>query len=93
MSRKIIRNTTLISINREIRSKYNQRLVLTVAMPANEPFAEDEQGRPLTFSGCAVTLQQMKDNQYGKAHQRWRYDAETGHIHAFETDQYDKGSV
>jgi len=60
-------------------------------MPANEPFAEDEQGRPLTFKCCAVTVQQRKNNTYGKAHQRWRYDAETGFIHGFYTNRYDKG--
>ncbi|KAK3103714.1 hypothetical protein FSP39_021266 [Pinctada imbricata] len=76
--------------NGEIRSKHGSQSVLTIAMPANEPFAEDEEGRPLTFSGCAVTLQARKTNTYGKAHQKWRYDAETGYIHAFYTNPYDK---
>ena len=52
-------------------------------MPSNEPFAEDEQGRPLTFVGCKVTIQSRRTNEFGKAHQRWRYDAETGFVHAF----------
>jgi hypothetical protein len=60
-------------------------------MPNNEPFSEDEQGRPLTVSDCSVTLQARKTNKYGKAHQRWHYDAETGFIHAFYADPYDKG--
>lgn len=68
-------------------------MVLTIAMPANEPFSEDEEGRPLTFSGCAVTLQARKLNVYGKAHQKWRYDAETGYIHAFFTNPYEKGKL
>lgn len=81
------------SIFSEIRSKHSSQMVLTVAMPANEPFSEDEEGRPLTFSGCAVTLQARKLNMYGKAHQKWRYDAETGYIHAFFTNPYDKGKA
>nr|XP_022337319.1 uncharacterized protein LOC111133328 isoform X2 [Crassostrea virginica] len=80
----------VIRENGEIRSKHSSQMVLTVAMPANEPFSEDEEGRPLTFSGCAVTLQARKLNMYGKAHQKWRYDAETGYIHAFFTNPYDK---
>ncbi|XP_061182929.1 doublecortin domain-containing protein 1-like [Saccostrea echinata] len=80
----------VIRENGEIRSKHSSQMVLTVAMPANEPFSEDEEGRPLTFSGCAVTLQARKLNIYGKAHQKWRYDAETGYIHAFFTNPYDK---
>ena len=75
----------------EIRSKHSNQTCLTVSMPNNEPFSEDEQGRPLTFSDCSVTLQARKTNKYGKAHQRWHYDAETGFIHAFYADPYDKG--
>lgn len=77
----------------EIRSKHGQRSVLTVSLPANEPFSEDEEGRTLTYAGCAVTIQQRKNNTYGKSHQRWHYDAETGHIHAFKTNRYDKGTT
>lgn len=80
----------VIRENGEIRSKHSSQMVLTIAMPANEPFSEDEEGRPLTFSGCAVTLQARKLNVYGKAHQKWKYDAETGCIHAFFTNPYDK---
>lgn len=76
--------------NGEIRSKHSNQTCLTVSMPNNEPFSEDEQGRPLTFSECPVTLQARKNNKYGKAHQRWHYDAETGFIHAFYADPYDK---
>ncbi|KAJ8299403.1 hypothetical protein KUTeg_023463 [Tegillarca granosa] len=76
--------------NGEIRSKHNNRLVFTVAMPANEPFAEDEDGRPLTFSRCPLTIQGRRTNVYGKAHQRWHYNADTGYIHAFHTNRYDK---
>lgn len=76
--------------NGEIRSKHSNQTCLTVSMPNNEPFSEDEQGRPLTFSDCSVTLQARKTNKYGKAHQRWHYDAETGFIHAFYADPYDK---
>ena len=75
----------------EIRSKHSNQTCLTVSMPNNEPFSEDEEGRPLTFAGCPVTLQTRKTNRYGKAHQRWHYDAETGFIHAFYADPYDKG--
>ena len=74
----------------EIRPRHNQQVVLTVSMPTNEPYAEDTEGRPLTFVNCRVTLQTRRTNQYGKAHQRWRYDAETGFIHAFYTDLHDK---
>ncbi|XP_076116553.1 doublecortin domain-containing protein 1-like isoform X1 [Mytilus galloprovincialis] len=76
--------------NGEIRSKHSNQTCLTVSMPNNEPFSEDEEGRPLTFSGCPVTLQARKTNRYGKAHQRWHYDAETGFIHSFYADPYDK---
>ncbi|XP_052066407.1 doublecortin domain-containing protein 1-like isoform X1 [Mytilus californianus] len=76
--------------NGEIRSKHSNQTCLTVSMPNNEPFSEDEEGRPLTFSGCPVTLQARKTNKYGKAHQRWHYDAETGFIHSFYADPYDK---
>ncbi|XP_071104619.1 doublecortin domain-containing protein 1-like [Haliotis cracherodii] len=71
--------------NGEICSKYNQQMALTIAMPSVHG-----DNRPLTFTGCAVTLQARRLNQYGKAHQRWRYDAETGFIYAFYADQYDK---
>ncbi|XP_046543933.1 doublecortin domain-containing protein 1-like [Haliotis rubra] len=71
--------------NGEICSKFNQQLALTIAMPNVHG-----DNRPLTFTGCAVTLQARRLNQYGKAHQRWRYDAETGFIYAFYADQYDK---
>ena len=89
----MIYHSNQYSIFSEIRSKHSSHMVLTVAMPANEPFSEDEEGRPLTFSGCAVTLQARKLNMYGKAHQKWRYDAETGYIHAFFTNPYDKGKA
>ena len=59
-------------------------------MPNNEPFADDEEGRPLTFRGCKVTLQTRRTNEFGKAHQRWRYDAETGFIHSFYAELPDK---
>ncbi|KAL5007685.1 hypothetical protein ScPMuIL_016491 [Solemya velum] len=75
--------------NGEIRSRHRQNLVLTVAMPANEPYADDE-SRALSFSGCAVTLQSRRTVLYGKAHQRWHYDAETCLIHAFHTNLPDK---
>lgn len=75
---------------REVRPRHNQQIVLTVSMPNNEPFAEDEEGRPLTFVGCRVTLQTRRTNEFGKAHQRWRYDAETGFIHAFYAELPDK---
>ncbi|XP_052801857.1 doublecortin domain-containing protein 1-like [Mya arenaria] len=80
----------LMKENGEIRPRYSLQLVLTVSMPNNEPFAEDEEGRPLTFIGCKVTLQTRRTNEFGKAHQRWRYDAETGFIHAFFADLPDK---
>ncbi|XP_041366917.1 doublecortin domain-containing protein 1-like [Gigantopelta aegis] len=70
--------------NGEIRSRYNKQLVLTVALPNNESHHVDEDGRPLTFVGCPVTLQMRRSNQFGRAHQKWRYDAETGFIHAFD---------
>ncbi|KAL3841516.1 hypothetical protein ACJMK2_019650 [Sinanodonta woodiana] len=74
--------------NGEIRLRHNPNVVLTVSMPSCEPYTEDEE--PLTFAGCKVTLQGRKNHQYGKAHQLWRYDAETGYIHAFNTDLPDK---
>ncbi|XP_053391549.1 doublecortin domain-containing protein 1-like [Mercenaria mercenaria] len=80
----------LMRENGEIRPRHSQQAVLTVSMPNNEPFAEDEEGRPLTFFGCKVTLQSRRTNEFGKAHQRWRYDAETGFIHAFYADLPDK---
>ncbi|KAH3884070.1 doublecortin domain-containing protein 1-like [Dreissena polymorpha] len=80
----------LMKENGEIRPRHSLQTVLTVSMPNNEPFAEDEQGRPLTFIGCKVMLQTRRTNEFGKAHQRWRYDAETGFIHAFYTDLPDK---
>ncbi|KAL4224512.1 doublecortin domain-containing protein [Mactra antiquata] len=76
--------------NGEIRPRHSTQTVLTVSMPNNEPFAEDEDGRPLTFVGCKVTLQSRRNNEFGKAHQRWRYDAETGFVHAFYADLPDK---
>ncbi|ESO97509.1 hypothetical protein LOTGIDRAFT_152600 [Lottia gigantea] len=71
----------------EIRSKLNQQLVLTVSMP-NLENTKDE--HPMTFVGCPVTLQTRRTNQFGKAHQRWYYDAESGLIRAFYTELPDK---
>ncbi|XP_050408824.1 doublecortin domain-containing protein 1 [Patella vulgata] len=71
----------------EIRSKCYQNLVLTVSMPSLE---NTESGHLMTFVGCPVILQTRRTNQFGKAHQRWHYDAESGLIQAFHTELPDK---
>ena len=72
---------------REIKSRANQHLVLTVSMPATSC----DQPVALTFNGSYVNLQQRRTNQFGKAHQRWRYDAESGLLRAFSAELPDKG--
>lgn len=61
-------------------------MVLTVGMPSSVADHED----PLSYIGCAVTLQQRKTSQFGRANQRWHFDANTGIIEAFHTDTMDK---
>ncbi|ELU06637.1 hypothetical protein CAPTEDRAFT_220130 [Capitella teleta] len=69
-----------------IQSKNNANMVLTVGMPSSVADHED----PLSYIGCAVTLQQRKTSQFGRANQRWHFDANTGIIEAFHTDTMDK---
>ena len=73
----------------EIRSRFNQKLVMTVSFPTDLIVRGDSKPQPL--AGCAITLQSRRVNLFGHAHQRWRYDAETGFITAFNTDLPDKG--
>lgn len=73
----------------EIRSRYNQKQVLTVSFPTDLETKGESQPQPL--AGCAITLQSRRVNLFGHAHQRWSYDAETGFISAFSTDLPDKG--
>ncbi|XP_076472192.1 doublecortin domain-containing protein 1-like [Babylonia areolata] len=78
-----------IHSNGEIRSRYNQKQVLTVSFPTDMNIkGGDSQPQPLV--GCAITLQSRRLNQFGHAHQRWHYDAETGFISAFNTDLPDR---
>ena len=44
-----------------------------------------------SYVGCAVALQRKKVVQVGRANQRWRYDAATNQIYAFDTNALDKG--
>ena len=46
-----------------------------------------------TYVGRSVALQRMKVVQFGRANQRWRYDASSGLIYAFDTNSEDKGDV
>ncbi|KAK7477194.1 hypothetical protein BaRGS_00031579, partial [Batillaria attramentaria] len=75
--------------NGEIRSRISQKQVLTVSLP-NGIEGRGENARPLSFVGCPITLQSRRANQFGHAHQRWHYDAETGLISAFSADVHDK---
>nr|KAG5692334.1 hypothetical protein BaRGS_033199 [Batillaria attramentaria] len=78
--------------NGEIRSRISQKQVLTVSLP-NGIEGRGENARPLSFVGCPITLQSRRANQFGHAHQRWHYDAETGLISAFSADVHDKEST
>ncbi|XP_025087629.1 uncharacterized protein LOC112560197 [Pomacea canaliculata] len=76
----------VIAPNGEICSRYKQKQVLTVAFPRKVC----ESTEPQTFAGCPVMLQSRRSNQFGHAHQRWHYNAETGFISAFSSDVADK---
>ena len=52
---------------------------------------KDEDGMPLTYVGCQVTLQHRKTAQFGRANQKWTYDKESGFIFAFASSGMDKG--
>ncbi|XP_070200716.1 doublecortin domain-containing protein 1-like isoform X2 [Littorina saxatilis] len=78
----------LILDNGEIRSRYNQKQVLSVTFPSD--LETRGETRSNSLDGCVITLQNRRVNQFGHAHQRWRYDAETGYITAFHTDLPDK---
>ena len=72
-----------------IQSKHSPQMVLTITMPVKQQKNTD--ANILTYAGCSVTLQKRKICQLGSANQKWRYDPETGLIHAFFTDVQDKG--
>lgn len=74
-------------ISREISARHNQHMVLTVSMP---PTASGHSPSK-SFDWCPVVLQARCTNMFGKAHQKWRYDAESGLINAFYTELPDKG--
>ncbi|KAK6972855.1 doublecortin domain-containing protein 1 [Biomphalaria glabrata] len=75
-----------IKANGEIISRAHQSLVLTVSLP---PTSSGELSQ-LSFYSCPITVQPRCNNQYGKAHQKWKYDPESGYIFAFDTDLLDK---
>ena len=64
-------------------------MVLTVSLPSSA--SVDEDGAAISYLGCHVTVQALKVSQFGRANQRWLYEQSTGFIHAFHTDQMDKG--
>ncbi|XP_059150633.1 doublecortin domain-containing protein 1-like [Physella acuta] len=72
--------------NGEISARHNQHMVLSVSMPATATGSSPSQ----SFTGCPIVLQARCTNMFGKAHQRWRYDAESGLINAFYTELPDK---
>ncbi|KAL8603779.1 hypothetical protein ACOMHN_058514 [Nucella lapillus] len=78
--------------NGEIRSRYNQKQVLSVFFPADvsgkrgDCPAYPQRG----LEGCGVGLQGRRQQQFGRAHQRWHYDAETGFVSPFHTDLPDR---
>lgn len=74
----------------EIHSRYNQKQVLTVSFPTQTE-RQGDHSSPQSFIGCSITLQTRRANQFGRAHQLWHYDAETGFISAFNTNLNDKG--
>jgi doublecortin domain-containing protein 1 len=71
-----------------IQAKGSPQMVLTVSMKRN---TQDGDGTRQTYVGCPVTLQRAKKVQMGRANQKWRYDADSGLIWAFNTDTVDKG--
>ncbi|GFN87697.1 LOW QUALITY PROTEIN: doublecortin domain-containing protein 1 [Plakobranchus ocellatus] len=83
-------NDFLLCLISEIVSRANQRLVLTVSMPGTALASDGDYAGDLSFQDCPVTLQLRCESTFGKAHQRWRYDAESGLIHAFWADMHDK---
>ncbi len=68
-------------------------MVLTASMPTGQPQSDTGDQQALTYIGCPVTLQNRKVAQFGRANQRWYYDAENGFLRAFNTDQMDKGEI
>ncbi|KAH9500578.1 hypothetical protein Btru_072308, partial [Bulinus truncatus] len=76
----------IIKANGEIISRAHQNLILTVSLP---PTSSEEQ-TDMSFCGSPITVQLRSDNKYGRAHQKWKYDPESGHILAFDSDVLDK---
>ncbi len=94
-ARRIQFETELITVGvilccRLIQAKYNPNMVMTVAMPTMS--TKDEDGSPLTYVGCQVTLQHRKTSQFGRANQKWAFDSSSGFISAFSSSSMDKGS-
>jgi len=78
---------------RSILSKHNPRLAMTVRMPSGIGQNYEEDPQDVSCNGCTVILHPKKVAQFGRANQRWHFDHSTGIIHAFHTNQLDKGTV
>ncbi|CAG5132456.1 unnamed protein product, partial [Candidula unifasciata] len=76
----------IIKENGEIQARHKQNMVLTVIMPATTPDGH----ACLSFAGCPVVIQTRCSSAYGRSHQMWLYDGETGLIKAFHSDTQDK---
>ncbi|XP_074660217.1 doublecortin domain-containing protein 1-like isoform X2 [Tubulanus polymorphus] len=71
-----------------IRAKHNSRFVMSVSMPTN--MRKEDESISLSYAGSPVLLQQHKGVQFGRANQKFYFNADTGMIHAFQTDILDK---
>ena len=73
-----------------IQAKYNPNMVMSVAMPTMS--TKDEDGMPLSYIGCQVTLQHRKTAQFGRANQKWSFDKQEGFVNAFSSSNMDQGN-
>ncbi|XP_071830359.1 doublecortin domain-containing protein 1-like [Apostichopus japonicus] len=69
-----------------ICSKPNPEMVLTVTMPA---FKAGDDSIPTSFVGQEVALQPKRQEQNGRANQKWAFESDTGIIDAFATEVKD----
>lgn len=63
-------------------------MVLTVTMPA---FKAGDDSIPTSFVGQEVALQPKRQEQNGRANQKWAFESDTGIIDAFATEIKDIG--
>nr|XP_026693743.1 uncharacterized protein LOC104266468 isoform X1 [Ciona intestinalis] len=69
-----------------IRLSCSHRLVLGVVMPPYKPGTDD----PISYHGCAISVQHLKHSEFGRAHQQWLWDPVFNFLEPFRSNSTDK---